>query len=115
MFLDWIIYSTIFYPAISYWDIKFSFKSSINLSNYSFIFRSVISWLPKTFKTLLLRFCFKSLEDSNAIYNYFSLNILWIVSSSLQETLGRIGKSKYSPTKASMCFLIRGVNSTDVG
>jgi len=41
--------------------------------------------------------------------------MLFIVSVSLQETFGRIGISKYSPTKASICFLISGVNSTAVG
>jgi len=49
------------------------------------------------------------------IFNYFSLKILFIVSSSLQETFGRIGTSKYSPTNASTCFLIKGINSTAVG
>jgi hypothetical protein len=41
--------------------------------------------------------------------------MLFIVSVSLQETFGKIGTSKYSPTKASTCFLIKGINSTDVG
>ena len=27
----------------------------------------------------------------------------------------KIGRSKYSPTKASICFLIKGINSTEVG
>jgi hypothetical protein len=55
-FLDCIIYSITFYPAISYSEIKFSFISSINLSNYSFIFRSIISLLPRIRKRLFLRF-----------------------------------------------------------
>jgi hypothetical protein len=45
----------------------------------------------------------------------FSLWILLRVFSSLQETLGLIGRVKNSPTKASMCFLIRGVNEMEVG
>jgi hypothetical protein len=49
------------------------------------------------------------------IFNYFSLNILLIVLVSLQETLGSIGTSRYSPIKASTCFLIKGTNSTEVG
>jgi hypothetical protein len=38
-----------------------------------------------------------------------------MVSESLQDTLGRIGVPKYSPTKASTCFFSKGVNSTAVG
>jgi hypothetical protein len=38
-----------------------------------------------------------------------------MVSESLQDTLGRIGVPKYSPTKASTCFFSKGVNSTEVG
>jgi hypothetical protein len=38
-----------------------------------------------------------------------------MVLESLQETLGIIGVPRYSPIKASICFLIRGINSTDVG
>jgi hypothetical protein len=37
------------------------------------------------------------------------------VYSSLQETLAIVGTSKYSPSNASTCFLINGVNSTCVG
>jgi hypothetical protein len=37
------------------------------------------------------------------------------VFSSLQETLGLIGRVKNSPTKASICFLIKGVNEIEVG
>nr|DAH11814.1 MAG TPA: hypothetical protein [Caudoviricetes sp.] len=33
----------------------------------------------------------------------------------MQETFGSIGVPRYSPTKASTCFLSSGVNSTDVG
>jgi hypothetical protein len=33
----------------------------------------------------------------------------------LQDTLCKIGISKYSPIKASICFLIRGMKSTEVG
>jgi hypothetical protein len=33
----------------------------------------------------------------------------------LQNTLGSIGAPKYSPTIASICFLINGVNVIDVG
>nr|DAN06259.1 MAG TPA: hypothetical protein [Bacteriophage sp.] len=33
----------------------------------------------------------------------------------MQVTLGNIGVSKNSPTKASTCFLNSGVNYTDVG
>jgi len=110
-----MIYSTTFCPAISYSEIKFSLISSINLSNYSFIFKSTISWLPRILKRLFLRLFYNKLKHSVAILNCFSLNILFIVSSSLQEIFGRIGTSKYSPTRASICFLIKGVNSTDVG
>jgi len=45
----------------------------------------------------------------------FSRVILLKVAESLQDTLGNIGVPKYSPTKASTCFLIKGMNSTDVG
>jgi hypothetical protein len=109
------MYSTIFCPAISYSEIKFSFISSINLSNYSFIFRSCISLLPSIRKRLFLRLFCRRLQHSAAIFNCFSLNILLIVLVSLQETFGSIGTSKYSPTKASICFLIKGINSTAVG
>jgi len=109
------MYWIIFYPAISYSEIKFSFISSINLSNYSFIFRSIISLLPKIRKRLFFKLCCKRFADSEAIFNCFSLNILLIVLVSLQEILGNIGTSKYSPTRASTCFLIKGINSTDVG
>lgn len=34
---------------------------------------------------------------------------------SLQDTLAIVGTSKYSPSKASTCFFISGVNSTEVG
>jgi hypothetical protein len=47
--------------------------------------------------------------------NSFSLVILLIVEESLHVTFGIIGVPKYSPTKASTCFLINGINSTDVG
>jgi hypothetical protein len=109
------MYSTTFYPAISYSEIKFSLMSSINLSNYSFIFKSIISLLPINLNRLFLRLFYNRLKHSVAIFNYFSLNILLIVFSSLQETFGSIGTSKYSPIRASTCFLIRGMNSTDVG
>jgi hypothetical protein len=33
----------------------------------------------------------------------------------LQDTFGIIGVSKYSPIRASMCFLMSGINSTAVG
>jgi hypothetical protein len=110
-----MIYSTTFCPAISYSEIKFSLISSISLSNYSFIFRSYISLLPSIRKRLFLRFVCRRFAHSEAICNCLSLNILLIVTVSLQETFGRIGTSKYSPTKASICFLIRGINSTAVG
>jgi hypothetical protein len=41
--------------------------------------------------------------------------ILVTVSLSLHVTLGKIGVPKYSPIKASICFLISGINLTDVG
>jgi hypothetical protein len=41
--------------------------------------------------------------------------MLLIVLASLQDIFGSIGVSKYSPTKASICFFSNGVNSTDVG
>jgi hypothetical protein len=109
------MYSTTFYPAISYSEIKFSFISSTNLSNYSFIFRSIISLLPNIRKRLFLRLFCRRFAHSVAILICFSLNILLIVLSSLQETFGSIGTFKYSPTNASICFLIKGINSTAVG
>jgi len=115
IFLDYIIYSTIFYPAISYSDIKFSFISSINLSNCSLIFKSCKSFYPSILNKLFLRLFYNKVAHSEATLICFSLNILLIVSLSLQETLGRIGMFRYSPTKASTCFLIKGINSTDVG
>ena len=113
--LDYIIYSTIFCPAISYSEIKFSLISSITLSNYSFIFKSTKSLLPMIRKRLFLRLFCRSFAHSAAIDSCFSLNILLIVLVSLQETFGKIGTSIYSPTKASTCFLIKGINSTAVG
>jgi hypothetical protein len=79
------------------------------------MFKSIISWLPRTLSKLFFRLFYNKLKHSVAIFNYFSLNILLIVFSSLQDTFGRIGTSKYSPTKASICFLINGTNSTAVG
>jgi len=79
------------------------------------MFKSSISLFPSNLNKLLLRFLFKRFAHSVAIFNYFSLNMLLIVSESLQETLGRIGTPKYSPTRASICFLIKGINSTEVG
>jgi hypothetical protein len=38
-----------------------------------------------------------------------------MVFVSLHDTLGIIGVPKYSPIKASICFLIKGINSTEVG
>jgi hypothetical protein len=49
------------------------------------------------------------------IFICFSLSILVIVDESLQDTFGIIGVPKYSPTSASICFLINGINSTAVG
>jgi len=115
MFLDWIIYSTIFYPAISYSEIKFSLISSISLSNCYLMFKSYISWEFNILNKLFFRFAWRSLAHSAEIFNCFSLNILWIVSSSLQETFGCIGTSKYSPIKASTCFLISGIKAISVG
>jgi len=48
------------------------------------------------------------------ILSYFSLSILDIVLESLQDTFGKIGTPRYSPIKASTCFLINGTNSTFV-
>jgi hypothetical protein len=64
---------------------------------------------------LFFKFACKKLAISSAIFNCFSLYILFIVSVSLQETLGYIGRSKYSPIKASTCFLINGMKETSVG
>nr|DAR76647.1 MAG TPA: hypothetical protein [Caudoviricetes sp.]DAS12186.1 MAG TPA: hypothetical protein [Caudoviricetes sp.] len=58
---------------------------------------------------------YKKETTSVTIFIYFSLVILLIVSVSLHVTFGKVGIPKYSPTKASICFLINGVNSTDVG
>jgi hypothetical protein len=74
-----------------------------------------MSLFPRTLNKLFFRLFYNKLKHSVAIFNCFSLNILFTVSSSLQEILGRIGTSKYSPTRASTCFLIRGINSTPVG
>jgi len=79
------------------------------------MFKSTIFLFPRTLSKLFLRFLYNRLKHSVDTFNYFSLNILFTVSSSLQEILGRIGISKYSPTRASICFLIKGINSTDVG
>nr|DAU35328.1 MAG TPA: hypothetical protein [Caudoviricetes sp.] len=49
------------------------------------------------------------------ITSYFSLSILLIVPASLQDIFGNIGVPRNSPTKASTCFLSKGVNSTEVG
>jgi len=65
----------------------------------------------KPFLILYFRVCI----TSALIFNCLSLNILFIVVESLQDTFGIIGVSKYSPIRASICFLIRGINSTDVG
>ena len=49
------------------------------------------------------------------ISNYLSLLIKEIVSESLHDIFGNVGISRYSPTNASTCFFVSGVNSTDVG
>jgi hypothetical protein len=49
------------------------------------------------------------------MYSCFSLSIAPIVLVSLHYTFGMIGVPKYSPTKASICFLINGINMTEVG
>jgi len=79
------------------------------------MFKSIISLLLISLSKLFFKLLYNRLKHSLAIFNYFSLKILFIVSSSLQETFGSIGTSKYSPTKASTCFFIKGINSTDVG
>ena len=55
------------------------------------------------------------MNTSSTIFSCFSLAILEIVSESLHVILGKIGVSRYSPIKASICFLINGVNSIEVG
>ena len=57
----------------------------------------------------------KNLVTPFAISKDFSLVMALIVSLSLQLTFGKIGVPKYSPIKASMCFLTIGVNLTEVG
>ena len=63
----------------------------------------------------VLNLFFKKVYTSLVIFNYFSLVIFVTVFESLHDTLGNTGVPKYSPTKASICFLIRGINSTEVG
>jgi hypothetical protein len=68
---------------------------------------------------ILIKLLFKleerSLNTSSLILSCFSLKILFIVSSSLQDTFGIIGVFKNSPIKASTCFLIKGMNLIEVG
>jgi hypothetical protein len=65
--------------------------------------------------SLFLNRFYKKSKTSFVILISFSRVILLNVAESLQDTFGNIGVPKYSPTKASMCFLINGINSTDVG
>ena len=76
---------------------------------------SVIS-LPSIKLSIEFFKCFcRRLYTSEEIATSFSRVMALIVAESLQDTLGRIGVPRNSPTKASTCFLIRGMNSTDVG
>jgi len=50
-----------------------------------------------------------------AISNYLSLYILFNVPSSLQDIFGLNSVVKNSPTKASICLRINGVNYIEVG
>nr|DAH58412.1 MAG TPA: hypothetical protein [Bacteriophage sp.] len=76
---------------------------------------SVIFFPSIKLKIEFFRCAVKYLCISEIIFNCFSLSILFRVSVSLQYTLGIIGVPRYSPIRASICFLIRGVNSKDVG
>ena len=55
------------------------------------------------------------LIDKTKLTSARILVIFVTVFESLHDTLGNTGVPKYSPTKASICFLIRGINSTEVG
>ena len=57
----------------------------------------------------------KSDEMKISFFYSYCVALYVIVLSSLQETFGSIGTFKYSPTNASICFLIKGINSTAVG
>jgi hypothetical protein len=89
--------------------------SWIILSSYYLTSLSVGSFPSSNCNIELLKCSFKNLTIPYVICNCFSLVILLIVSESLQDTLGRSGVPKYSPTKASTCFFSKGVNSTTVG
>jgi hypothetical protein len=109
--------STTFYAAISYSDSKLYCKSSVNSTMSYLIVGSVILSSPLEKLSIILFFSlfYKKSKVSLNIYICFSLFILLMVSESLQVTLGSMGVPKYSPTNASICFLIKGINSTLVG
>jgi hypothetical protein len=79
------------------------------------MFLSVISFPSANCSKEFLKCLWKKFDISFEISNYFSLKMLFIVPLSLQDTFGIIGVPKYSPNKASTCFLISGINSTEVG
>ena len=65
--------------------------------------------------TRLLIFVLTTSHIDLEIASYLSLKILLIVFLSLQDTFGLIGIVKNSPTRTSICFLVRGVNVMEVG
>jgi hypothetical protein len=109
------MYSITSCAAISYSDTNVLLISSMILFSYCSTKPSLI-FLPftKLRREFLRCFC-KYLLSSEAILSYFSLSILLIVSLSLQDTFGIIGVPRYSPIKASICFLISGVKCKVVG
>ena len=89
--------------------------SSTILFNCCSIRPSLIPFPSRKLRIEFLRCPCRNLYSSEDIFNCFSLSILFIVSLSLQNTLGIIGVPRYSPIKASICFFIRGVNCIEVG
>jgi hypothetical protein len=85
------------------------FLSSSSIKESSVFFPSIK--LKIEFFSLLLKASYNSLF----IFNYFSLSMAVIVSLSLQEIFGIIGVPRYSPIRASTCFLIKGVKCKVVG
>jgi len=113
--LDYMIYSITFYAAISYSEMKLLFISSTILLSYYSTKPSFILFPSIKLRIEFLRCFYRYPCSLEAIFNCFSLFILLIVSLSLQITLGIIGVPKYSPIKASICFLINGVKCKVVG
>ena len=101
-------------PAAILWN-SFGEISSLILSICYLIALSVVSLPSKNANNVVFKWSFKNLVTPCAIYKDFSLVIALMVSLSLQLTFGKIGVPRYSPIKASMCFLTIGVILTEVG